>query len=242
MPLNFYWQRALETQYPGFPSRAEISTLFSSRSCSFKALCSLASLRSFVVSLWPWSADSDAQLPHHREKEKEKMAEIQEQTQGQASSRWAPRVRKSGLHAFMMKFLFDQTVAGVVNIVLFVFLINVLKGVALGRVWELIIEVCPLGFISSMWRYNHHHCTLFSNHVGAGLSADYDRPDEIPPDRVNADVHCHPRRPACRLWQCVWSDMGNLSQLVRCSLIIVYTQNPSLHLIFFLSVNLSGAY
>ncbi|KAJ5409074.1 hypothetical protein N7509_002957 [Penicillium cosmopolitanum] len=140
VPLNFYWQRALETQYPGFPSRAEISTLFSSRSCSFKALCSLASLRSFVVSLWPWSADSDAQLPHHREKEKEKMAEIQEQTQGQASSRWAPRVRKSGLHAFMMKFLFDQTVAGVVNIVLFVFLINVLKGVALGRVWELIIE------------------------------------------------------------------------------------------------------
>ncbi|CAI7630670.1 unnamed protein product [Penicillium pancosmium] len=140
VPLNFYWQRALETQYPGFPSRAEISTLFSSRSCSFKALCSLASLRAFLVSLWPWSADSDAQLPHHRKKEKEKMAELQEQTQGQASSRWTPRVRKSGLHAFMMKFLFDQTVAGVVNIVLFVFLINVLKGVALGRVWELIIE------------------------------------------------------------------------------------------------------
>ncbi|KAJ5973236.1 hypothetical protein N7481_010446 [Penicillium waksmanii] len=144
VPLNFYWQRALETQYPGFPSRAEISTLFSSRSCSVKALCSLASLRAFLVSLWPWSADSDAQLPHHREKEKEKMAEIQEQTQGQGSSRWAPRVRKSGLHAFMMKFLFDQTVAGVVNIVLFVFLINVLKGVALGRVRELIIEVLTM--------------------------------------------------------------------------------------------------
>ncbi|KAJ5764606.1 hypothetical protein N7533_003287 [Penicillium manginii] len=139
VPLNFYWQRALETQYPGFPSRAEISTLFSSRSCSFKALCSLASLRAFLISLWPWSADPDAQLPHHQDKEKEKMAEIKEQTQGQAS-RWAPRVRKSGLHAFMMKFLFDQTVAGVVNIVLFVFLINVLKGVALKRVWELVIE------------------------------------------------------------------------------------------------------
>jgi hypothetical protein len=148
VPLNFYWQRALETQYPGFPSRAEISTLFSSRSCSFKALCSLASLRAFLISLWPWSADPDAQLPHHQDKEKEKMAEIQEQTQGQAS-RWAPRVRKSGLHAFMMKFLFDQTVAGVVNIVLFVFLINVLKGVALKRVWELVIEVCLVDFSSA---------------------------------------------------------------------------------------------
>lgn len=166
VPLNFYWQRALETQYPGFPSRAEISTLFSSRSCSFKALCSLASLRSFCVSLWPWSADPDAQLPHHREKEKEKMAEIQEQTQGQGPSRWAPRMRKSGLHAFMMKFLFDQTVAGVVNIVLFVFLINVLKGVALGRVWELIIEVCLLDLLLSlMSRYSAHNNTPFSNYA-----------------------------------------------------------------------------
>lgn len=141
----------------------------------------------------------------------------------------------------MMKFLFDQTVAGVVNIVLFVFLINVLKGVALGRVWELIIEVCLLDSISSIWRYNRHHCTPFSDHTGTGLPADYDRPDEIPPDRVNANVYCHPRRPACRLWQCVWSDMGDLSQLVRGGLIIVYTQKISLHLIFFLSVNLSGA-
>lgn len=64
------------------------------------------------------------------------MAEIQ----GQGSSRWAPRVRKSGLHAFMMKFLFDQTIAGVVNIVLFVALINLLKGASFGRVWELVLE------------------------------------------------------------------------------------------------------
>lgn len=68
------------------------------------------------------------------------MAEIQ----GQGSSRWAPRVRKSGLHAFMMKFLFDQTIAGVVNIVLFVALINLLKGASFGRVWELVLEVCLL--------------------------------------------------------------------------------------------------
>lgn len=138
MPLNFYWQRALETQYPGFPSRAEISTLFSTRSC--RTFFKLASLRAFLISLWPWSTDSvssDAQLPHHQDKEKEKMAEIQ----GQGSSRWAPRVRKSGLHAFVMKFFFDQTIAGFVNIVLFVALINLLKGASFGRVWELVLEV-----------------------------------------------------------------------------------------------------
>ena len=65
------------------------------------------------------------------------MAEIQ----SQGSSRWAPRVRKSGLHAFVMKFLFDQTIAGFVNIVLFVALINLLKGASFGRVWELVLEV-----------------------------------------------------------------------------------------------------
>lgn len=72
------------------------------------------------------------------------MAEIQGQTQGSGSSRWAPRARKSGLHAFVMKFLFDQTIAGVVNIVLFVVLINLLKGASFGRVWELVIEVCSI--------------------------------------------------------------------------------------------------
>ncbi|KAJ5110188.1 hypothetical protein N7532_002833 [Penicillium argentinense] len=137
VPINFYWQRALEARYPGFPSRAEISTLFSSRSCSLRAL-TLSSLRAFLSSLWPWSATED-QLPHHRDKEQEKMAEVQ--AQGQGPSRWAPRARKSGLHAFVMKFLFDQTVAGIVNIVLFVVLINLLKGEAVKRVWELVLEV-----------------------------------------------------------------------------------------------------
>lgn len=52
-----------------------------------------------------------------------------------------PRARKSGLHSFAMKFFWDQTLAGAMNIVLFVVLINLLKGESLGRVWELVLEV-----------------------------------------------------------------------------------------------------
>ncbi|KAJ5557235.1 hypothetical protein N7513_002821 [Penicillium frequentans] len=118
VPINFYWQRALEARYPGFPSRAEIGNVFrcSSRSCSLK------SVLSFIRSLFSSSASDDT-LPSSKDKEK-----------------WAPRARKSGLHSFMMKFLLDQTVAGVMNIVLFIVLIHFLKGETLKRLWELVLE------------------------------------------------------------------------------------------------------
>jgi hypothetical protein len=41
-----------------------------------------------------------------------------------------------------MKFLLDGTAGGIINIVLFVALINLLKGESCGRVWELVFEVC----------------------------------------------------------------------------------------------------
>jgi hypothetical protein len=40
-----------------------------------------------------------------------------------------------------MKFFFDQTVASIANLVLFVVLINLLKGESLPRIWELVILV-----------------------------------------------------------------------------------------------------
>lgn len=43
-----------------------------------------------------------------------------------------------------MKFLLDQTVGSVLNIVLFIVLINLLKGVGVGDVWGLVCEVCFL--------------------------------------------------------------------------------------------------
>ncbi|KAJ5595556.1 uncharacterized protein N7459_001764 [Penicillium hispanicum] len=133
VPINFYWQRALEARYPGFPSRAEIAGVCrcSSRSCSLTSLCSLASLRSLFWSSATAGASSkdrdDDRLPSHKEKEKQ-------------APRWTARARQSGLRSFVMKFIFDQTVASVMNIVLFVVLINFLKGESLARVWELVLE------------------------------------------------------------------------------------------------------
>ncbi len=42
-----------------------------------------------------------------------------------------------------MKLLLDQTAGGILNIVLFVGLINLLKGATLDRTWELVLEVWP---------------------------------------------------------------------------------------------------
>jgi protein Mpv17 len=127
VPINFYWQRALEARYPGFPSRAEISNLW--RSLSLKSLLSFAWLRSFISSILGTSTDNET-LPIQKDKEK-----------------WAP-ARRSGLHSFLMKFFFDQTLAGAMNIVLFVVLINFLKGEGFGRVWELVLLVRVLLFAS----------------------------------------------------------------------------------------------
>ncbi|CEJ59762.1 hypothetical protein PMG11_08371 [Penicillium brasilianum] len=130
VPINFYWQRALEARYPGFPSRAEIANLLR----SWRSLFSFSALRAFFSSAIssegsPRMSDDGTALPLHREKEKEK----------ETTGRWAPRAQRSGLHSFVMKFLFDQTVAGAMNIVLFVVLINFLKGETLSKVWELVL-------------------------------------------------------------------------------------------------------
>ncbi|KAJ5229125.1 hypothetical protein N7489_009833 [Penicillium chrysogenum] len=115
---NFYWQRALEARYPGFPTRAELSNAFSVRS-----LKSLLSPRSWL-SLFSRSRQEDL-LPSHKDKEKH--------------VRWAPRAQTSGLRSFVMKFFFDQTAASIVNLVLFVVLINLLKGETLAKSWDLVL-------------------------------------------------------------------------------------------------------
>lgn len=136
VPINFYWQRALEARYPGFPSRAETSHLLR----SWRSLFSLRALRAFfsaaltLPSTASPQVSHDAALPRHLEKEREKELET--------GPRWAPRTQRSGVHSFAMKFLLDQTVAGAMNIVLFVVLINFLKGETVGKVWELVLVVC----------------------------------------------------------------------------------------------------
>ncbi|EPS28420.1 hypothetical protein POX_f07503 [Penicillium oxalicum] len=138
VPINFYWQRALEARYPGFPTRAELTRALR----SWRSLFSLSALRSICSSLFPFAAASaaprinvDAVLPRHRDKIKEKDEYEYE------SRYWAPRPRasRSGLHSFVMKFLFDQTIAGVMNIILFVVLINFLKGETWDKIGHLVL-------------------------------------------------------------------------------------------------------
>ncbi|KAJ5194406.1 hypothetical protein N7491_001744 [Penicillium cf. griseofulvum] len=118
VPPNFYWQRALEARYPGFPTRAEFSNAFSIRS-----LKSIFSPRAWL-SLFSRARQEDS-LPSHKEKEKHVP--------------WAPRKQPSGLRSFVMKFFFDQTAASIVNLVLFVVVINLLKGESLKKAWELVV-------------------------------------------------------------------------------------------------------
>ena len=46
-----------------------------------------------------------------------------------------------------MKFLFDQTIAGVMNIILFVVLINFLKGETWDKIGHLVLLVCFFSFL-----------------------------------------------------------------------------------------------
>lgn len=85
----------------------------------------------------PGDLDLDLDLPPVKEKE-EKRVPV-------SSWRWRwrrSRARsRSGLGNFLMKFILDQTVGSVMNILLFIVLINVLKGVGWRRIGELILEV-----------------------------------------------------------------------------------------------------
>lgn len=178
VPINFYWQRALEARYPGFPSRAEIGNVFrcSSRSCSLK------SIFSFIRSLFSSSASDDT-LPSSKDKEK-----------------WAPRARKSGLHSFMMKFLLDQTIAGVMNIVLFIVLIHFLKGETLKRLWELVLEVClacPHSWLAQML-------------ICVGFPSYHDCKNEVSSCCLYFDVYRHTSRPSGRFCQCLRGYLGYL--------------------------------
>lgn len=76
--------------------------------------------------------------------------EIKEKPQPPAAvpaSRWLGM--SPGTRNFIAKFLLDQSVGSVVNILLFIVLINVLQGGGLRVVWEAVCQVCLL--CSSWW-------------------------------------------------------------------------------------------
>ncbi|KAI9933822.1 hypothetical protein ASPWEDRAFT_312145 [Aspergillus wentii DTO 134E9] len=120
VPINFVWQKHLEARYPGFPRASSTQTNNAS------ALGSTAASGSDAAAARS-SIDAEDLLPR-----KEKPA------------RWKPArpqlQKQSGLRNFAIKFILDQTVGSVMNIVLFVILINLLKGSGWGRAWELVCE------------------------------------------------------------------------------------------------------
>lgn len=50
-----------------------------------------------------------------------------------------------------MKFLLDQTVGSVMNIGMFIVLINLLKGEGVRRTWGLVCEVCLFFALTTMY-------------------------------------------------------------------------------------------
>ncbi|KAL4997048.1 hypothetical protein BDV10DRAFT_195422 [Aspergillus recurvatus] len=120
VPINHYWQRWLEITFPGFLFQASPSPdkITGARPPSHSP--SLSSGTSQVIEV------------------KEKLIPATP-----ASSKRRPPTlsgRKRRIFNFGMKFLLDGTVGGILNIVLFVALINLLKGESWQRVWELVFE------------------------------------------------------------------------------------------------------
>ncbi|EYE93154.1 uncharacterized protein EURHEDRAFT_414725 [Aspergillus ruber CBS 135680] len=115
VPPNFYWQRYIEIRFPGFPN---LRNAFKSNAEKDKPVL-----------------DLEDSLPR-----KEKPPRRQTFSSGPSST--SPS--GSGWRNFAMKFTLDQTVAGVVNIVLFVVLINMLKGqLGIAGLWKLVCDDLP---------------------------------------------------------------------------------------------------
>ncbi|KAL2846275.1 hypothetical protein BJX68DRAFT_126915 [Aspergillus pseudodeflectus] len=153
VPINVAWQRWLEVTYPGF--------LFSSSPTSTAATASASSTLplSIPAANGAPSEGSRAARPRAGTVTDSKggtmeLVEVKEKLVPAASAAapstgrwsWRPRGLNSGsgkrqrIFNFAMKFLLDQTAGGVLNIILFVVLINVLKGASLERAWELVLE------------------------------------------------------------------------------------------------------
>ncbi|PYH97699.1 hypothetical protein BO71DRAFT_395948 [Aspergillus ellipticus CBS 707.79] len=128
VPINFYWQRYLESAYPGFPFRRSASPTSNHHRHSHKSRIGTGTGNKHDVFISiPAITGSGSEL-------KEKPLAFRPRVT------WLSKLRRSGWFNFTMKFLLDQTVGSVMNIVLFVVLINLLKGEGVGRTGELVVE------------------------------------------------------------------------------------------------------
>ncbi|KAF7122679.1 hypothetical protein CNMCM5793_000789 [Aspergillus hiratsukae] len=124
VPINFSWQKYLEARWPGFPGRRGATI------AATVAATAEAKAGDVVVTVDP------GDLLPVKEKEEKQLVPVSS-WRWRSGARWRSR---SGLGNFLMKFILDQTVGSVMNILLFIVLINLLKGVGWRRIGELIVE------------------------------------------------------------------------------------------------------
>lgn len=119
VPPNFSWQRYIETRFPGAPSTRGW------RRAQASATSSVIHSSSVVITM---PSSPPVELLSRKEKS------VQDAALAAGSN--------SGMRNFIIKFMLDQTIAGFANIVLFVVLINLLKGASPAKIWDAIGEVC----------------------------------------------------------------------------------------------------
>ncbi|CRG86202.1 Mpv17 / PMP22 family protein [Talaromyces islandicus] len=116
VPINFYWQRWMEAHYPGFPTSLR---RWFSRSSSPRAAPGGRAVDNHPVL-----------IPIEELAVKEKsIASVQSSSHASRLPSASDRNNNpNGTKNFVIKFLLDQTVGSVMNIWLFIVLINLLKG------------------------------------------------------------------------------------------------------------------
>ncbi|RAK74761.1 uncharacterized protein BO72DRAFT_384073 [Aspergillus fijiensis CBS 313.89] len=113
---NFLWQRFLESRFPGFPS--------------WRRRWSSALTTTTTTTTIPGTSSTPTPPNPATTKGAPPKGEFYPRSSGSSS----------GVRNFLAKFLLDQTVGSVMNIVLFVVLINLLKGVSWAACWGLVRE------------------------------------------------------------------------------------------------------
>ncbi|BDD61575.1 hypothetical protein MPDQ_004600 [Monascus purpureus] len=127
VPINFEWQKYIEAKFPGFPRPT-----FGRARSGFR--------RAFSVLLAPFRRGSSRfGIGEEHAIDAIELLPTEERSfiagHGSSSS-----PSSSGMRNFMAKFVLDQTVGSVVNIVLFIVLINWLKGTSAGAILGLVKE------------------------------------------------------------------------------------------------------
>ncbi|PYH34061.1 uncharacterized protein BO87DRAFT_406993 [Aspergillus neoniger CBS 115656] len=133
VPPNFIWQRYLERRYPGFLFRGA-SQSPSTNNLSTPPLRTSTPNGTTKRGGGPGLGEIYISIP-----DPTSTVLLKEKKQ-KPNGNFLPRRSKGGWYNFLMKFLLDQTVGSVGNIVLFIVLINLLKGVGVGDVWGLVVE------------------------------------------------------------------------------------------------------